>query len=108
MKPQQKKHETHEELLIRLQKDVDSILDEFHDHLKHREDEDSIRVHFDVDFVISNIQNKKAKKHQEKLERVHAQNTANEEYSGSLYDNGQFFERVPMQKSRFFLRKFAR
>ena len=49
------KYNTFDHLCKHLQSDVDSILSDFSRYLKEREEDDSIRVHLDVDLVLQNM-----------------------------------------------------
>jgi hypothetical protein len=113
MKSHEKKHETHEELVARLQKDVDAILDEFSHFLrvKDKEDDDSPKVQFDVDFIIKNIHSKKNRvrdmhtRNSAKIEHGHIPSTIHQN-GPRLYDGTDFMKRKNKRSSRFFLKGF--
>lgn len=54
MSPQIKLKNTFDTLCEHLQSDVDSILTDF-SHYLHREDDDSIKVHLDVDLILQKM-----------------------------------------------------
>lgn len=108
MKAVTQKRSPHEELKEKLQEDINIILEDFDQFMRGREEEEHIKAHFDVDFIIKSIHHKKAKKSNSVATGAHKAVIGHNDYNHnhSYYDSTQFYNEIPLKKSSRFLRTF--